>query len=578
MPYPYSGLFAIDPESPSNIAANSELTIFDPADTSRSPIPLTDSEGLPIENPLTTNEKAFVGTFYAGLDEVGWHAGGLVGMAQSFKGVRDAAQAAAQSAEATRDLVSGIETSAAAAASAAEAAAKLVAAPADEAIATALNSDESMSGQVLAASIGAKIDGEVPALVAHGMDAAADPTSFIDSIKVLCTFPMYDLDTTRAYMQGFSINKPDNEIYVNIGGGSYGFQRIEIRDLTTGARKSYKELTAEPLSYTEGMPWWKEANGDLKFIVRLGAQATLPSTYQIYNYTTGVLGSPVQINGKVRGDVYGNFYVTNDAYGTTASKFWVYDWQSVKDGAPVLLSTVPISNIGPTFAKVQGVATTGSTHFIVGGSPTEAPTVTAYDWTGQLLFARRWERPDFAKAVNAERPGTITLSNFEWESEGSTNLDGRLVTAHVVGNGTYDEGGYIRTVIIVQHGVQSGSRMAASPMVTPPRDTEWVNATYADGYTYASTARRLQYRVRDGVVYWRGSVKRTAGAFPTGSFIPVTEPMPDVATPTTPQRFEVGEAATSGFALFERTRQLRLYLRTSTGDVVDVNTPPFLNS
>lgn len=141
MPFPYPGLFAIDPADPQNVAIDSELTIFDPADYAREPITLTDSEGLPLANPMTTNSKGFIGVFYSDLYEVGWAAGGLVGLVQSYQGIRD------QAVEAS-DKASSAELSAQTAATAAEVsrqaaldAANMVGAPADTAVAALLGGE-----------------------------------------------------------------------------------------------------------------------------------------------------------------------------------------------------------------------------------------------------------------------------------------------------------------------------------------------------------------------------------------------------------------------------------------------------
>lgn len=64
----------------------------------------------------------------------------------------------------------------------------------------------------------------------------------------------------------------------------------------------------------------------------------------------------------------------------------------------------------------------------------------------------------------------------------------------------------------------------------------------------------------------------------TLAWLALRSKLAELGKAATEAKHKAEEAATSGFALFERTRQLRLYLRTSTGDVVDVNTPPFLNS
>lgn len=137
--YPFPGLFAIDPFDPSNVAENAQVTIFNPSDSSRAPLTLTDSEGLIIENPLTTNDKGFVGAFMAELDEVGWFADNLVGYIFSNKGTREAAQTAADTAAALAGVAENAQR-------AAEQAASLVGVPADNVTATLIGNPETGTG------------------------------------------------------------------------------------------------------------------------------------------------------------------------------------------------------------------------------------------------------------------------------------------------------------------------------------------------------------------------------------------------------------------------------------------------
>ncbi|UXN31018.1 tail fiber domain-containing protein [Glutamicibacter sp. M10] len=134
MSYAFPGLFAIDPLNPANVATNAEITIFSAADPALTPIALSDSGGLPIPNPMTTNDKGFIGAFWADVDYIGWEASGLVGYEQSFSGIKEQVASAAQSAA---DSMTEAELSR----QAAELAAALVGAPADEAVSNLVSSD-----------------------------------------------------------------------------------------------------------------------------------------------------------------------------------------------------------------------------------------------------------------------------------------------------------------------------------------------------------------------------------------------------------------------------------------------------
>lgn len=396
------------------------------------------------------------------------------------------------------------------------------------------------------------------------LQSAADPVAFIDRVRAVSVFPMYYDAEPSVFMQGFSINKGTGELYGAFGGGSSAFQRFEVRDLKTGAIKSKRTVPSDLLSYTEGLPYFYNNANHLCFIVRLQASANTTQTYQILDMETGTLSNPITINGKVRGDVAGNYYVTTDAYGSKASQFWVYDWQSIINGAPSLLATIPISNPGKTPMKMQGVATTGSHFYLVGGDPTQDPTVAIYDNQGQLVSVRSWTRAEFMQAVNTTAPGTLTISDFEWESEGATNVDGRLYTGHVVSNKEPRGAGYQRYVVILQHGDAIAPRMSPTPLTSYQADSGWVDLPL-DTATYVTktAGRRAQYRMRDGELMFYGIVERKDGVkMPANSYLSITSgPLPDDILPEQALRSVcAGDGAVTAVALVERGNPVKVNL------------------
>lgn len=109
MPSPFSNIFAIDPLDLTKVAALAEVVIFAPGDEAMAPLVLTDVTGVPLGNPIMTNEFGFGPAFIADLDQVAWSGGGLSGLMESYAGVKNAAVAAqgsstlsAASAEASR--------------------------------------------------------------------------------------------------------------------------------------------------------------------------------------------------------------------------------------------------------------------------------------------------------------------------------------------------------------------------------------------------------------------------------------------------------------------------------------------
>lgn len=126
MAYSFEQLFAADPSNPSNIAQDASITIFAPGDANMAPLTITDPDGSPLPNPITVNANGFASAFaHATLDRVAWAGGGFTGFVTSYEGMKAEAEAARTAAEA--------------AAAAAANSASLVGAPADPAIAAAIN-------------------------------------------------------------------------------------------------------------------------------------------------------------------------------------------------------------------------------------------------------------------------------------------------------------------------------------------------------------------------------------------------------------------------------------------------------
>lgn len=99
--YPYETQLVIDADNPNLVLTNSQVTIYDPADTSfANPLALVDTAGLPLANPLDVSDRGFIPAFQATLPQVMWSGGGYHGYLASYQGVLTQAQAAASSAAA----------------------------------------------------------------------------------------------------------------------------------------------------------------------------------------------------------------------------------------------------------------------------------------------------------------------------------------------------------------------------------------------------------------------------------------------------------------------------------------------
>ena len=95
MAYTYDAIFAVDPNSPSNVARNASILIFDPNDATKTPVTLTDITGSPIANPITVNQHGFGPAIkHATLDRLAWEGAGMSGVFTSYEGMKEEAVAA----------------------------------------------------------------------------------------------------------------------------------------------------------------------------------------------------------------------------------------------------------------------------------------------------------------------------------------------------------------------------------------------------------------------------------------------------------------------------------------------------
>jgi hypothetical protein len=172
MAFTFDQIFAADPANPANIAQNASIKIFAPGDATKAAIAITDTSGTPLPNPIPVNANGFGPAFaHATLDRVAWEGGGFTGFFTSYEGMKQVAldaQAAAENAAtiagteaaavadaAVASVIADADASAAAAASSATAAANaaaLVGAPADTAIAAAVNNGASATKAALNAT------------------------------------------------------------------------------------------------------------------------------------------------------------------------------------------------------------------------------------------------------------------------------------------------------------------------------------------------------------------------------------------------------------------------------------------
>jgi len=339
-------------------------------------------------------------------------------------------------------------------------------------------------------------------------DAAPDPMAYLSNVTVLAEFPIrIDSDTT--WVQGVSINEDDGEIYVanQRTGGTY--LRIDVRTIT-GAYVSSRTIPIATGAYTEGLPWFRNSSGHLCFIVRTEAGAS----YAIYNYTTDVLGAAIPILGRAKADVDGNDFVTSDVWQSDISRMYVYDWDSVKAGAPVLRHTVVLDSAQPLFEKSQGLVVNGGYFFIIQGAAEGRPALTAYNAAGRMLTALAFDKVGFADAVNEQRPGTISnRTAYRYENEAGCTYQGKLVTLEVVNDHPTDN--YQARCLLIVHNEIAGSRVQTT-LPAASHDTGWQPVTLRSGIAAYASDTVPRWRRIGNQVYVNGAIKGL-GASPSST-------------------------------------------------------------
>jgi len=336
---------------------------------------------------------------------------------------------------------------------------------------------------------------------------AADPLAYLNSIDILCSWDTRPVGTEATYPQGVSINADAGEIYVANQGTTW--LRIDVRNMD-GTLKSSKSITTDNGAYTEGMPWFYNANSELCFFVRTGVAAT-ENTYNIYNYTLGTLGPQIAINGLWKASVQGNTLITTDARNETIKRIFVYDWASVQAGTPSLLTTIYVETSNETAAKNQGLVLNSGYIFLLQGAAGTNPTITVYNLAGRVVTIHQYTRADYAGAVNAIKPGLITdTAGYTYENEAGCTLNGKLVSMDVV-NSVPADITKSKTVLTV-HNTLGGVRVKSSTPATYVHDTGWVAlGLLGAAVTYASDTIPRIRRIGNAV-YLEGAIKGlTAG-------------------------------------------------------------------
>lgn len=219
---------------------------------------------------------------------------------------------------------------------------------------------------------------------------------YLDRQKIVGLLPTR-LESYTNFIQSFSINEEDNELYVIRKNNSTTSNIISIYNLETFELKSSKELqTTSASAYTEGLCWFKNANNELCFFIRM----TYDQKMAIFNYTTGTLGSSFNVEGgsKIACDTNRNYLLSVHGDAEHSLFAYIYDFSSCIAQTPKLIA---VSRFDPFITygeKIQSV--TIMDHLIVLAHGKQYPMLTVLNFDGNILRQFPIKRSSLADLIS----------------------------------------------------------------------------------------------------------------------------------------------------------------------------------
>lgn len=246
--------------------------------------------------------------------------------------------------------------------------------------------------------------------------STSEPLKLLDHQKAILKFPVRDLDDKITWIQGASVNQEDHEIYTTRQSNGGTFLVIERRDMKTGKVKDQKPLWIQAGSYAEGLPWFKNSNGELLFLIRQAPEGKM----SIFNYTKDKIQGSFNLLGstKLGFDIDKKYLVTCNFINGIFDTLYVYDFKSVTQGTPKLLETISISG-DLFFEKPQGMTIQDEKIIISHGGRGGIPAISIVNMSGEVEEVYSFDRKDYADMVNKSYPNSINdRKTLDYENEG----------------------------------------------------------------------------------------------------------------------------------------------------------------
>lgn len=338
-----------------------------------------------------------------------------------------------------------------------------------------------LSASSLSAAIGAQV---LP--VAASVDGASDPLAHLNHVEPFLSVIARPLP--GYFPQAFSSNEAEGHLYIAFL-ATISAQRkilIQIWDPATRTLISQSEATTPyTTAGTEGLPWFRNNLGQLCFIVRGGTGLE----YQVFNFDTGAIGVPIPILGAHKSAQDGAYFYTcsSGSASNGVDTVYVYDWASIKAGAPVLVRSIKL-DINPYPSKAQSFTVNNGYLVFSHGAHKEPAWVSVYDMVGRYIRMFGITEEQMLGLGQLVDPSLGSLINHE--SEGAAVWDGQLLTGHALWN---DDSTATGPFLILRHNVASGRRL--SPRTHVPANS-WAAVTMEPNLVVTEASRPEV--IRDG--------------------------------------------------------------------------------
>lgn len=304
-----------------------------------------------------------------------------------------------------------------------------------------------------------------------------DALSYLNNVEAMTTFKARE--EALFWPQSANINELTNEIYVASQENEGTELRIEIRDLDTGSFKERKSIPIESGAYTEGLSFFYNDQDNLCFIVKASKRAG----YNIFNYDTGELSDLIiaNVSSKYAANKY---YFASITVNQASIHAYVYTWESIKMGNPVLYTDFTVDYI-PNLEKVQGITLNDGFLFMSHGKSNGRPAISVYNLGGELLNYYIYTKDSLASAINKKFPDFIpNIYNYNFENESCCVYKGDLVAVQVVNNAD---------VVLVRHNRMLGYSLDVN-VNQSRKDTGWMDIELLNGATAYVPERKPRIR------------------------------------------------------------------------------------